>query len=83
MSEPRDYAVRVRGFDFDVVHVRARSRARAKFICAWSFHDAGWGSVGDGFKHIEGCRLVDLPPAFRLVTRSRDEGLLYLSEALT
>jgi hypothetical protein len=80
-TAPRNYAVRVRGFDFDTVHVRARTRARARFLCAWSYHDAGWGSVLDGLRHIAGARLVELPPSYRLVHRGRDEGLLYCDEA--
>jgi hypothetical protein len=76
--EPRNFAVWVTGFDFDVVHVRAHTRGRATFICARAFADAGFGSVADGFRHIRRARLVELPECFRLVGTARDgEGLLY------
>lgn len=70
----RVYRVSVRDFDFEHVHVRARSHARAKYLCAMSYHEAGWGSVGDGLKTISGCRLdteADVVP----INHRRPEGL--------
>lgn len=73
----RTYAVRVRGFPFDHVHVRARSRARARYLCAKSFHEAGWGTIGDGLRTIVGTRREPAVDSRPLVASATDgEGLV-------
>jgi hypothetical protein len=73
--EPRDFAVWVHGFDFDRVLVRARTRGRARYICARAYCEAGYGSIGDGFRHIFAVRLACVAPSARVIG-VRDEGLL-------
>lgn len=76
--DPRTWRVGVRGFDFEHVHVRARTRSQARMIVALAFKDAGWGSVMDGLRHTTTVRLDPLASGLRLVSASSglDVGML-------
>lgn len=57
MTSVRQYKVEVSGFDFRFVWARASSHAKARSIVARAFEDAGYGTFGDGIRHIRSCRL--------------------------
>lgn len=77
LSLVRTYRVGVKGFPFDHVFVRAKSRGRARTICARAFSEAGYGTIGDGYKQITSTRLDDTE--VKLCSTSMVEGMAYNS----
>lgn len=77
--EVRGYAVWVRGFASEpiCVHVRARSRGRARYLCALAYSHAGYGSIGDGLRSIT-CTRLDASMDDRALVRGdvNGEGLV-------
>lgn len=71
----RTYRVGVRGFDFDHVLVMARSRGRARYLCALAYADADWGSVTDGLRHVVSCRIDNKINAALIYPQRGPEGL--------
>lgn len=75
-AAPRNYRIVVDGLPFSHVHVRARSRGRARYLCARSFRDAGLGSVMEGLQIIRSCTLDSSVDELELVYPCGTEGLL-------
>ncbi len=75
----RTYRLEVRGFDFKHVLVRAKSRGRARYLCAEAFVDAGLGAWREGFRCIVSTKLDptadDLPILVTLREPKRHDGL--------
>lgn len=73
----RTYYVAIRNFDgLDGALIRARSRGRARYLCAAGFHEAGYGTMKEGFQHIGSCRLAPDADEWPLVYPGRGEGFL-------